>query len=73
MMSEQEICACGNTTEAHSSMCLGCQELLGKRLFSLGQKVRIIRRETWYGEVCTITRRSKRNPNMYWLKEQEAE
>lgn len=62
-------CECGNPAEPQLTMCLECKELLGKREFAIGQKVRIIRRETWQGDICTITRRSKQNPNMYWLKE----
>lgn len=62
-------CDCGNPTQAHSTVCLSCKELSGTREFALGQKVRIIRRETWYGAICTITRKSHHNPNMYWLKE----
>lgn len=62
-------CDCGNPAQPPTSMCLECKELIGKREFSVGQKVVITRRETWQGEICTITRRSKRNPNMYYLRE----
>src|SRR5579862_3585168 len=37
--------------------------------FTIGQQVRITRSETWQGDICTITKRSKRDPHMYWLKE----
>lgn len=62
-------CDCGNPAEPQSRLCAECQGLLGTREFIIGQKVRIIRRETWYGRICTITQRDKDNPNMYWLKE----
>jgi hypothetical protein len=62
-------CECGNPAELQSTMCLECKELAGTKEFAIGQRVRIIRYETWQGDICTITRQSKRNPNMYWLKE----
>ncbi len=42
---------------------------MGEQEFTIGQKVRIIRCETWQGGICTIIARSKRHPMMYKLKE----
>ena len=64
-----KICECGNPAETPSTLCLECKGLLGKLEFAIGQKIRITRCETWQGAICTITRRSDQNPNMYWLKE----
>lgn len=68
-MAQGKTCDCGNPAGPQSIMCSECQGLVGKREFAIGQKVRIIRSETWQGDICTITRKSERNPNMYWLKE----
>lgn len=40
-----------------------------KQEFAIGQKVRIIRPETWQGRICTITKQAEDDPNMYWLEE----
>lgn len=68
-MEENPICDCGNLVEPQSDLCGECKKLLGTREFTIGEKVKIIREESWQGEICTITIRGKRNSNMYWLKE----
>lgn len=69
MVGERKTCDCGNPAEPQSTFCLECKDLLGKKAFTIGQKVVITRYETWRGAICTITRKSEKNPNMYWLKE----
>lgn len=62
-------CFCGNAFAPETTLCSECIALLGKREFAIGQKVVIIRNETWKGRICTITLHAVQNPNMYWLKE----
>jgi hypothetical protein len=40
---------------------------MSEREFAIGQQVRIIRKETWQGRICTVLQRSEEEPDMYYL------